>query len=399
MCQLVCGQNSVVSGLTCVCSPGFYNISGSCQTCPAGSTYNTASQTCIQNCGSNQVSNNGQCVCITGYSMVNNQCYQTTASCGTNKYLLNGVCKCLPHLLDYQGGCYTCPTNSQVTADQTGCACLPGHSVTSQFTCQPINAQGSSQTTVQGASNTQSSSSQPSQSSQFSSFTSGGTNTNTNTNTNSGFFSGTSSGSGTTSGTSSGTINLYGGSTTTNSGSSSTSTTTSTSNCPTGDFYQNGVCRPAATITASQTALFNNAVYVNILAKDLPNALINNGVCNRCPDLIVVSLLNSVSGAQAAINYIPSTSFQWVASIAFQQQPPLPQVTLQLKFNPLYSTLFSIFEMNQAFSVFLDPNTMTALNLPVQTTGIKSLSTDGDVLDELVPPQVLSFFSKEPQSP
>ena len=135
-CRLNCGANSYQSGTSCVCSPGFNKISGICSTCPAGTSYSSSTQNCVNICtGQFQIWSGNQCGCISGYSMLGGKCQLTTAQCGTNKVMTNGICKCLSHLLAYQGGCYACPANSAVTADQSGCMCHAGHTLTSSYTC------------------------------------------------------------------------------------------------------------------------------------------------------------------------------------------------------------------------------------------------------------------------
>ena len=250
--------------------------------------------------------------------MVNNVCQKTTAQCGTNMYIHNGVCKCLPHLLQYQNACYQCPANSVVTAGQTGCVCVQGYVLSSQHTCvlastasgsssSSSNLQSSSSTSTHSSStHSSSSSSQSSQSSQSSSSGS--------------VQSGSSS--------SSSTGNIYGGGATTIS-THSTNTQTSTSTSTSSNI---------AKISANQSVLILNAVYVNIKATNLPSQLTNNN-CLNCHNLIVASLANSPTNVKVHINFIPSTTHQWVAAVVFQQSHF--NVTLQLRFNPTYSVFFN----------------------------------------------------------
>lgn len=325
-----CPSNSYFSGLGCVCNSGYYNISGTCQTCPSGTTYSAALQSCIASCGQYQTFTNNACQCISGYVNVSNQCYQTSATCGTNKYLLNGVCKCLPNLFEYYGGCYSCPDNSDVTADQSGCMCRNGYTLTSSYTCALTTT-----TTVQS--------------------TSTGSTTATGTGTSAGSTSSTSTTSTTTTtstaSSSGGTVNLNGGASssgTTYSGTSSfygtgntfaTTPTiiTTTSTC--GATYSNGTCRPQTTIVSNQSVLILNAVYVNVIGSNLPESITSNN-CQSCSSLLLSSLQGSPAGVTSSVSFIPGTTYQWVGSIVYQSSP-FP-VTLQLKINPVFSSAFTV---------------------------------------------------------
>lgn len=143
---LACGANAVVSNGKCSCNNGYYNISGTCQTCPAGSAFNSLLLTCSSICTGGQQWLNGQCSCASGFILYNGACVvysqttTTTTSCGQNQLLSNGVCKCYSYLVQFNGNCYPCPGNSTVTADQAGCVCNQGYSLTSSYTCAPVSS-------------------------------------------------------------------------------------------------------------------------------------------------------------------------------------------------------------------------------------------------------------------
>lgn len=162
---LACGANSVISNGKCSCSNGFYNISGTCQACPAGTAYNSLLLICSSICSGGQQWLNGQCSCASGFILYNGACVansQTTTtttgttgtgsssssssssssgvSCGQNQFVSSGVCKCNSNLVQFNGNCYACPGNSTVTADQAGCVCNQGYSLTPSYTCAPTSS-------------------------------------------------------------------------------------------------------------------------------------------------------------------------------------------------------------------------------------------------------------------
>lgn len=71
------GTNLIQNGSTCICSPGTYNISGTCGVCPSGQTYQSgaciasSTQTCQQ--GQYYDSTNNICQCITMNTVINSQ--------------------------------------------------------------------------------------------------------------------------------------------------------------------------------------------------------------------------------------------------------------------------------------------------------------------------------------
>ena len=117
-----------------------------------------------------------------------------------------------------------------------------------------------------------------------------------------------------------------------------TTTTTATSFCSSGASYSNGTCRPPAVIVSNQSVLIQSAVYVNVLGSNLPDALTRNS-CTNCSSLLLLTLQGSPSGVSTTLNFIPNTTYQWVAAIIFQGAPF--SVTMQLRLNPLFSASFT----------------------------------------------------------
>lgn len=66
-----CPINSLPNNGVCVCSQGFYNISGVCATCPSGSYFNGTN--CVS-CGPNAVFTGTGCQCQQGYYNISGQC-------------------------------------------------------------------------------------------------------------------------------------------------------------------------------------------------------------------------------------------------------------------------------------------------------------------------------------
>jgi hypothetical protein len=89
------GVNVIQNGTTCICSPGTYNLSGSCGVCPNGQVYQGG--TCIANasCPSNSYFNStlGRCVCSSGYMNISSAC----VACQQGQYwdTLNNNCRCI----------------------------------------------------------------------------------------------------------------------------------------------------------------------------------------------------------------------------------------------------------------------------------------------------------------
>ena len=89
------GTNLIQNGTACICSPGTYNISGTCSVCPNGQTYQSGScvnstPTCQQ--GQYYDSTNNVCQCITMNSVINSQ----------------GACECMSGFYNINGFCITC---------------------------------------------------------------------------------------------------------------------------------------------------------------------------------------------------------------------------------------------------------------------------------------------------
>lgn len=165
-CSSICTGGQQWSNGACSCPSGTYLVSGVCGVCSQGFIYNSQTATCSPICsGSNQVFSNGQCVCASGYALSNGVCVvysqistttttgtgssssssstsssSSSVSCGQNQFVSNGVCKCYSYLVQFNGNCISCPGNSTVTADQAGCVCNQGYTLTSSYTCAPTSS-------------------------------------------------------------------------------------------------------------------------------------------------------------------------------------------------------------------------------------------------------------------
>jgi hypothetical protein len=89
---------SLVNGV-CTCPSGQNDISGTCGTCPSGTTYDSTSKTCKQNTS---------CPPPIGGSPV------------------NGVCTCPSGQNDISGTCGVCPTGSTYDSSRSKCVCNNG---------------------------------------------------------------------------------------------------------------------------------------------------------------------------------------------------------------------------------------------------------------------------------
>jgi hypothetical protein len=90
-----CGANAVLIGGSCQCQQGYYNISGVCSTCPQGQQWNGV--TCVSLCGSQPGTTwNGQsCVCSQPGTVWNGQnCSTPIPQCCQNSYWNGQICVC-----------------------------------------------------------------------------------------------------------------------------------------------------------------------------------------------------------------------------------------------------------------------------------------------------------------
>jgi hypothetical protein len=89
------GMNVIQNGSTCICSPGTFNISGVCGSCPAGQVYQGGSCVSGSNCPSNSNFSPAlaRCICDSGYMNISNTC----VACQPGQYYENAerTCKCI----------------------------------------------------------------------------------------------------------------------------------------------------------------------------------------------------------------------------------------------------------------------------------------------------------------
>jgi hypothetical protein len=124
------GTNVIQNGTACICSPGTYNISGSCGVCPSGQTYQSgvcsngaANQICPSH--STYSSSSGSCACDSGYMNISNVCTacqqgqyydSSSSSCkciGMNQILDGqGACECMSGYYSINSFCIACPTGT-----------------------------------------------------------------------------------------------------------------------------------------------------------------------------------------------------------------------------------------------------------------------------------------------
>jgi cysteine-rich repeat protein len=111
-----CPINSIWNGTTCICNSGWFNISGACQQCPSGTTYNgiqcvNVAPVCPQNSNFNYTIN--QCQCNSGLFNISGVCQQ----CPYGAYFNGLIC--------VQSGT-TCPLNSAYNSNTGQCQCNSG---------------------------------------------------------------------------------------------------------------------------------------------------------------------------------------------------------------------------------------------------------------------------------
>jgi len=118
------GQNVIQNGTACICSPGTYNISGKCQSCLSGFSFNGTQCAQTPQCPANSAlaANNTQCVCNSGFMNISgvctqcqsNQYYNTqlqTCSCTMMNQVVNpsGICICQSGYYNVSNFCIQCP--------------------------------------------------------------------------------------------------------------------------------------------------------------------------------------------------------------------------------------------------------------------------------------------------
>ena len=120
------GQNELLNGTVCICSPGTYNISGLCSSCPSNTFYNgSACQQAQVVCNQpNTVlnSNGTQCICIDGYTNYSNLCRPT---CPTNSTFNNSTlaCQCSVNYMNISGSCTPCKSGQSYDSNLLTCRC------------------------------------------------------------------------------------------------------------------------------------------------------------------------------------------------------------------------------------------------------------------------------------
>lgn len=138
-CIAICLNNSFYNETTtsCQCNFGYVNISGICDICVSGQTYNSISQTC--NCPLNQFFNTTinlcQCsstffnfsnscvsICPSGYTSLNGICVQNIITCQTNQTLVNGKCECIPDTFLINGICTSCSSGKFYSLLTSSCS-------------------------------------------------------------------------------------------------------------------------------------------------------------------------------------------------------------------------------------------------------------------------------------
>lgn len=112
-----CPAFSTWNGTACACIQYFYNISGVCQQCPPGTTYN--GYQCIQ----------GPTICQQNafFNTTINQC-----QCNVNFYNISGVCQQCPQGTQWNGyqcvqGAGPCPLNANFNPQIGRCECIFGY--------------------------------------------------------------------------------------------------------------------------------------------------------------------------------------------------------------------------------------------------------------------------------
>ena len=133
---IICQANSSWQSGSCQCNQGYYNISGTCQQCPAGTVFTTGQ--CVSVCSANSAWVGGKCTCNQDYYNISGQCKQCPTGtiykdgscvpiCPTNSQLVGGKCVCNPGLVNTSGTCQPCQTGTYLLGDRCQSIC-PGNS-------------------------------------------------------------------------------------------------------------------------------------------------------------------------------------------------------------------------------------------------------------------------------
>lgn len=120
------GQNQILNGTACICSPGTFNISGTCSACPNNTFFNgSACQQSQLSCTQpNTILNPSGtlCVCIDGFTNYSSICRPTCPTNSTfNSNLL--LCECQTNFMNISGACRPCQTNQSYDANLKTCRC------------------------------------------------------------------------------------------------------------------------------------------------------------------------------------------------------------------------------------------------------------------------------------
>lgn len=131
------GVNVVQNGTACVCAPGTYNISGTCQSCPSGTFFDgtkckTTAVTCSE-LNTKLDATGTKCVCVDGYSNYSGLCRPTcTANATFSTSTLK--CECNPNFMNISNSCLPCQGDQSYDATAKTCTC--------NFINQVVNSQG-----------------------------------------------------------------------------------------------------------------------------------------------------------------------------------------------------------------------------------------------------------------
>lgn len=133
------GSNVIQNGTSCICSPGTFNISGQCQSCPSGTDYDgsTCKQTTITCTQANtRLNSDGTaCICINGFTNYSGNCLQT---CPPNSQinLQTLRCECSPNFMNISNSCTPCQADQSYDAALKTCKCnLMNQVVNNQGKC------------------------------------------------------------------------------------------------------------------------------------------------------------------------------------------------------------------------------------------------------------------------
>ena len=120
------GQNVVQNGSVCICSPGTFNVSGVCETCPIGTAFDgtqclTVQLTC--NVVNTVLSADGlSCVCGSGFSNYSGTCRVTCPS-NADYNNANSQCECKANFMNVSGLCQACQLDQSYDATLKTCRC------------------------------------------------------------------------------------------------------------------------------------------------------------------------------------------------------------------------------------------------------------------------------------